>query len=143
MDTYGRVALLGLLRVAGEDDEARLVRLEALDVDGLALLAQVSPPVVDDDADATRLLLANTGLLEFSQGETAALTDFAVVAHSLRTHGGAEEGEGADTERGGLGLASLATAELAAGLVEPGADTALPVLAEVVGVEDWGSRYIV
>ena len=134
--THGRVALLGLLRVTGEDDEACLVRLETLHVDRLALLAQVPPPVVDDDADTTRLLLANTSLLELSQREAPALTNFPVVAHSLRTHGGAEKGERANTELGGLRLAGLTTAELAAGLVEPGADTALPVLAEVVRVEN-------
>ena len=65
--THGRVALLGLLRVAGEDDEACLVRLETLHVDRLALLAQVSPPVVDDDADTTRLLLSDAGLLQFAE----------------------------------------------------------------------------
>ena len=92
--------------------------------------------MVDDDADGAGLLLAHAGLLELGEGEAAALADFPVVAHGLRADGGAEEGEGADAERGGLGLAGLAAAELAAGLVEPGADTALPVLAEVVGVKD-------
>ena len=140
MNTYGRVALLGLLRVAGEDNETRLVRLQTLNVDGLALLRQVSPPVVDDNADTTRLLLADTSLLELSQGEATALTDLPVVADGLRADSGAEEGEGADTELGSLLLAGLAAAKLAAGLVEPGADTALPVLAEVVGVKDCGTQ---
>lgn len=92
--------------------------------------------MVDDDADTTRLLLADASLLELGQGEATALTDFPVVADGLRTDGGAEEGEGADAELSSLGLARVTAAELAAGLVEPGADTALPVLAEVVLVED-------
>ena len=96
--------------------------------------------MVDDNADTTRLLLADTSLLELSQGEATALTDLPVVTDGLRANGGAEEGEGADTELGGLRLAGLTAAELAAGLVEPSADTALPVLAEVVGVEDCGSQ---
>ena len=136
MNTYGRVALLGLLRVAGEDNETRLVRLQTLNVDGLALLRQVSPPVVDDNADTTGSLAADTGLLQLGQGEATALPDLAVVADSLGTDGGAEELEGADAESGGLSLAGLATAELASGLVEPGAHAQLPVLPEVVGVED-------
>lgn len=140
MATHRRVTLLGLLRVAGEDNETSLVGLETLHVHHLTLLAQVPPPMVDDDADTTRLLLANTSLLELSQSEAAALADFPVVAHGLPTDCGAEEREGANTEFGGLRLASLAATELAAGLVEPGADTALPVLAEVVGVEDCGSQ---
>ena len=138
--TYSRVALLGLLNVAGEDDEARLVRLQALDVDGLALLAQVSPPVVVHDADTTRLLLADARLLELGESEATALADLAVVAHRLRADGGAEELERADAEPRGLGLARVAAAELAAGLVEPGVDTGLPVLAEVVGVKDCRSQ---
>lgn len=93
--------------------------------------------MVDDDADTTRLLLANTSLLDLSQGEATTLTDFPVVADGLRTDSGAEEGEGANAELGSLGLAGSAAAELAAGLVEPGADPGLPILAEMVLVEDW------
>lgn len=92
--------------------------------------------MVDNNADTTRLLLANTSLLELSQGEATALADLPVVAHGLRANGRTEEGEGADAELGSLSLAGLAATKLAAGLVEPGADTALPVLAEVVGVKD-------
>jgi hypothetical protein len=136
-ETYGRVALLGLASLAGEDDKAGLVLLQPLNIDLLALLAQVRPPVVDDNSNALGLLPADTGLLQLGEGESTALTNFAVVAHGLGADGGAEEGEGANAEGSGLGLAGLATAELAAWLVEPGADTALPVLAEVVLVEDW------
>ncbi len=97
--------------------------------------------MVDNDADTTRLLLANASLLELSESEATALADFAVVADRLGTDGGAEEGQGANAELRSLRLAGLTTAELAAGLVEPGADSALPVLAEVVGVEDCGSDH--
>lgn len=54
----------------------------------------------------------------------------------MRTDGGAEERERADTKLSSLGLAGCATAELAAWLVKPGADTELPILAEMVLVED-------
>ena len=43
----------------------------------------------------------------------------------------AEEVEGADAERGSLGFASVASAKLATWLIKPGANTTLPVLAEV------------
>ena len=140
---YSRVALLRLLGVAGEDNQTLLVGNKTLDIESLALRRQVAPPVVDDDTDTAGSLAADTSLLELGEGESTALTDLAVVADSLATDGGAEEGQGTDAELRSLGLAGLTAAELAAGLVEPGADTALPVLAEVVGVEDWGSRYIV
>ena len=96
--------------------------------------------MVDDNADTTRLLLSNAGLLKLAEGEATALADFPVVAHGLGMDGGAEEGDGADAELGSLGLAGLAAAKLATGLIEPGADTALPVLAEVVGVKDCRSQ---
>ena len=92
--------------------------------------------MVNNDTDTPRLLPSNAGLLELQEGESTTLTDFAVVANGLATDSGAEEVEGAHAEGGSLGLAGVASAELASGLVEPGADTALPVLPEVVGVED-------
>lgn len=92
--------------------------------------------MVNNDADATSFLLTNACLLEFSKREPSALANLPVVAYSLGTDSGAEEGERTDTKLGGFGLTSLTTAELAAGLVEPGADTALPVLAKVVLMED-------
>jgi hypothetical protein len=92
--------------------------------------------VVDDDADTPRLLAPDAGLLELGEREATALADLAVVADSLRTHSGAQGLDGTDAEGCGLGLAGGATTELASGLVEPGADASLPVLPEVVGVED-------
>ena len=99
--------------------------------------------MVDDDAEPTCLLLANAGLLELAEGEATTLANFPIVAYSLGANCRAEKGEGADTKRSSLGLTGLAAAKLAAGLVEPGADTALPVLAEVVGVKDCRTQYAV
>ena len=92
--------------------------------------------MVNNNANTAGLLAADTSLLELGQSEPTALANLPVVSYGLGADGGAEEGEGANAELGGLRLTGLATAKLAAGLVEPGADTALPVLAEVVGVED-------
>ena len=92
--------------------------------------------MVDHDSYTPCSLAADARLLELSESEAAALADLAVVADGLSTDGGAEEGEGADTEEGGLLLALLATTEFAPGLVEPGAHAQLPVLPEVVVVED-------
>lgn len=92
--------------------------------------------MIDNDTDSPGLLPADSGLLELGKCESTALTDFAVVADGLRADSGTEERLGADAEGGGLGFAGIAAAELAPRLVEPGADTALPVLAEMVRVED-------
>lgn len=133
---HRRVTLLGLASLAGEDDQLGLVGQQPLHVNFFALLAQIPPPVVDDDADTPRLLAPDAGLLELGEREATALADLAVVADSLRTHSGAQGLDGTDAEGCGLGLAGGATTELASGLVEPGADASLPVLPEVVGVED-------
>lgn len=93
--------------------------------------------MVNNNTDTTRLLLANTSLLQLGKGESPTLTNLAIVADSLGANGGAEEVERTDTESGSLDLASLATAELATWLVKPGADAGLPVLAEVILVENY------
>lgn len=93
--------------------------------------------MVNHDSDATGLLPSNTGLLELGESEPAALTNFAVVTNSLGTNGWTEEGERTDAKCGGLCLARCASAKLASWLVEPGTYAALPVLPEMVGVEDY------
>ena len=60
---YSGVALLGLARLAGEDDKLGLVSLQPLDIESLALLAQISPPVINHDTNTTSLLPANSSLL--------------------------------------------------------------------------------
>lgn len=92
--------------------------------------------MIDDDAYPACLLAADACLLELGEREAAALAHFAVVAHGLAADGGPEELERAHAQRGGFRLARGAAAELAPGLVEPGLYPALPVLAEVVAVED-------
>jgi len=92
--------------------------------------------VVYDNTNAACLFAVDTSLFELCQGESTAFTEFSVVSNSLATDSGAEECEGADTKLGGLGFASCTSANLAAGLIEPGAHAALPVLAEVVTVKN-------
>lgn len=60
----GGVALLGLVGLAREDDEAALVLLEALDVDGERLLRQVLAAGVDGNADGAGVVLGNASGLE-------------------------------------------------------------------------------
>lgn len=92
--------------------------------------------MVDGNPERARLLAPNAGRLELAKAESPALADLGVITDRLRTDGGAEKVKRADTEGGGLGGAGLATAELAPGLVEPGAHAALPVLSEVIAVEN-------
>ena len=92
--------------------------------------------MVDNDTKSQSSLGTDSSLLQFSESETTTLADLGVVSYSLATDGGAEGLEGAGTEKGSLGTACSSAAELAAWLVEPGAYTALPILSEVVFVED-------
>ena len=96
--------------------------------------------MVNNNSNTTSLLPSDTSLLELGESESTTLTDLAVVADGLATDGGTKEREGADTESGGLGLAGIASAQFTPWLVEPSANTALPVLAEVVSVEDCKTR---
>lgn len=57
------VTLLGGVALAGEQDQALLVGLEAGDVDGQRLLAEVLAAEVNGDADGGSLKTGDTGLL--------------------------------------------------------------------------------
>lgn len=92
--------------------------------------------MVNNDTNTTCLFAVDTCLLKLSESEPAAVTELAVVANSLATDSGAEKCKRADAELGGLGFAGCTSAKLAAGLVEPGAYAALPVLVEVVTVKN-------
>ena len=65
-----------------------------------ALLAQLSPPVIGDNADTMRPL-------ELSQGEATTLAYLLVVADGLAT--AVEESEDADIELGSAGMASVSS----------------------------------
>ena len=134
--TYSGVALLGLAGLAGEDNEFGLVGLQPLNVQGLALLAQVPPPVIDHDTNTTSLLPTNASFLQFSESKSTSLLEFSVIADCLGTDGGSEQGERANTEGGSLDLAGLSPTDFGAWLIEPGADPALPVFSEMVCVEN-------
>lgn len=136
-DTYRRIALLGLPSLPGEHDQLLLIRLQPLHIDLQPLLAEISPSVVDHDADTPCFLAADTGGLELCKREATPLADFAVVSDGLRANGRAEGCQRADTEGGCFGFAGVAAAQFASRLVEPGAHAALPVFAEMVSVEDW------
>ena len=134
--THRRVAFLGLASLAGEHNQTGLVCLQPLDVNLLALFTEISPSVVNNDSNTTSLLPSNTGLLELCEGKSTTLTNFAVVPDSLSTNSRAEKGERADAECGSFCFARGASAKLAPWLVEPGAHATLPILPEMVGVED-------
>ena len=136
LNTYSGVALLRFGRLSGEDDQPGLVGFQSLDIESLSLLAQVSPPVVNNYANAACLFTVDTCLLQLSQSKPTTLANLAVVANSLATYSRAEQCKGADTELCCLNFAGVASAQLAAGLIEPGAHATLPILVEVVVVEN-------
>jgi hypothetical protein len=59
----GRVGLLELTALAGEDDQASLVVLEAGDIGNKGLLGVVGAAVVNGDTNCASELLGDTGLL--------------------------------------------------------------------------------
>lgn len=75
----GGVGLFDLVGLAGEDDQAGLVGLEALDIGGKGLLGEVGTAGVDGNADGGSIKLGDTGGLELSEGETTAEACPAVI----------------------------------------------------------------
>lgn len=110
------LALLGCLEVAGEEDEALLVGLQALNVGLEGLLGEVLATGVDRDTDGARKLAGDVGLLQLGEGETTASTNTAVVLDGGAANDGAELVDGLRSDTGGLLLARVATAGLLAGL---------------------------
>lgn len=92
LNTHRGIALLGLASLPGENDQTSLVGPQPFNIDLLALLAQISPSVVNYDTNTSSLLSSNSSLLELSECESTALTDFPVVTDGLGTDGRAEEG---------------------------------------------------
>lgn len=81
--------------------------------------------MVDDDADAESLLLADTSLLDLGNGETTTDADLGVVTDGRAADGRTEELKRAGSEVESLLLAVHPPPVLAAGLVEPRLDAAL------------------
>lgn len=124
--------LLVLLRGAGHHNQALLVSLETVSIELKAFLAPVLAAVVHRDADRKGLDLADTSGLELLNREATALTQLGVVLQGLATDGRAQRLQRAHAQSSSLGGTSIATALLTAGLVEPHTHPALPVLVEVV-----------
>jgi len=110
--------------------------LETLNVDLETLLGSVAATVVDGDTERESLLATNTGSSELLLGESTTSTELHVVTLSRASNGGSEELSRAESSLDGLCLAMEAARVLLAGLIEPGLDTGLPILAEMIPVEN-------
>lgn len=73
----GGVALLGLVALLGEEDQALLVGLEALDVGGQGLLGDVLAASIDGDTDGGGVLAGD------ASGLYSALLELLFVASNL------------------------------------------------------------
>lgn len=128
----GGITLLDAVRTAGEDNEASTVGLEAVDVGVEGFLRLVATTVVDGNTNGPGFLLGDTSGLELLKGKTTASTDLDVVLDGRAPDSGAKETVNGTRGSGSSLLDAVqATTLLPARLVEPGADPALPVLAEV------------
>lgn len=92
--------------------------------------------MINDNADSSGLLPSNASLLELCKRKATTLAYFSVVADCLASDCRAKEGKRANAQRGGFGFACVTSAELSPWLIKPGADPALPILPEVIVVED-------
>merc|ERR1719420_2241126 len=117
------------LALPGEDHELALVELQAGDILLKTLRAPVLAAVINRNPDSLRELLRDAGLLELIESKPLSETNLGVVALRRAADGGAEvAGRRARGDRRGLLLPVGAAAFLAAGLVKPSPDVALPPL---------------
>merc|ERR1719407_152092 len=117
------------LALPGEDHELALVELQAGDILLKTLRAPVLAAVINRNPGSLRELLRDAGLLELIESKPLSETNLGVVALRRAADGGAEAaGRRARGDRRGLLLPVGAAAFLAAGLVKPSPDVALPPL---------------
>ena len=82
---------------------------------------------VDRNSNGLGELGSKTSGLEFSKSESSAESRSVAVSNGVAVDGGSEFAKGSGSRGGGKGSSVLKSSFLAAGLVEPGADVALPV----------------
>merc|ERR550537_200423 len=117
------------LALPGEDHELALVELQAGYIPLKTLRAPVLAAVINRNPDSLRELLRDARLLELIESKPLSETNLGVVALRRAADGGAEvAGRRARGDRRGLLLPVGAAAFLAAGLVKPSPDVALPPL---------------
>merc|ERR1719161_3124095 len=117
------------LALPGKDHELALVELQAGDILLKTLRAPVLAAVIKRNPDSLRELLRDARLLELIKSKPLSETNLGVVALRRAADGGAEvAGRRARGDRRGLLLPVGAAAFLAAGLVKPSPDVALPPL---------------
>lgn len=122
---------LGLALTTWEEDELRLVRVESLNVELQLLLGGVGSSVINGDADSASEIGGETGMLQFVEGEAAAVSDLASVAAGRRRNNWAEFLDWARESAGGLCDSTLVSSKLLGGLIEVALCSTVPVLSEV------------
>ena len=128
--------LLGGSLLLWEDDELLLVLSESLDVLLEGGSRSVSSSVVDGDADGLGEGWADSGLLEFLEGESLSGSWLSGVSGGAGSDDGSELVKRSWEGGGGLGSSGLESGQFAAWLVEEGLHPLLPVLSEMNVGED-------
>ena len=96
-----------------------------------SFLGSVFATEVDRNSNGLGELGSKTSGLEFSKSESSAESGSVAVSNGVAVDGGSEFVKGSGSRGGGKGSSVLKSSFLAAGLVEPGADVALPVFPKV------------
>ena len=127
--------MLGLANRAGlmariQHQLAEVV-LETSFVGVKGLLASILAAVVDRNTNRSGKLHTQTDSFDLVEGEASAETKTVLVTSILSANSGSEFIERARGSGSGSSSAGLESSLLATGLVEPGSDVALPVLAQM------------
>ncbi len=123
--THGRISLLGLTSLLGEDDQSTPVLLQPLHINLFTLLTPRFPPVINHDSQTLRLLSRDSSLFDLAQSETTTDSSLGVVSNGRASDGRTEELKRSNTESECFLFTGSPSSVFTSGLVEPGLDSAL------------------
>jgi len=122
---------LGLASTTWEQDELRLVSVQASHVELQLLLTRVGSSVIDRDADSAGKRSCKTGMLKFIKSEAATISHLAGVLSRGRRNDWAQFLNGAGEGLGRLCDSTLVSSKLLGWLIEVALGAAVPVLAQM------------
>ena len=128
--------LLGLAVLSGEEDELGLVGVKSINVKLELLGGGGGSALIDGDSDSAGEGGRETSLLEFTEGEAAAIPDLSSISARARGNDGSQLLDGSGEHSFALCSSLIESDSLLAWLVEVNSDSGLPVLAEMYVWDD-------
>ena len=125
--------MLRLSTLTREEDETSFVLLEALHVTVQRFGAFIGSSMVNADTDASSKVLVDTSFFQLLKSESSSISKFSIILLRRTTNNRSKRTSGRTREDlSGFGLSLIRSRLLLRRLVEPSADSPLPLLVEVL-----------